>query len=355
MIMYKNQVSFSQHPIAASLQPQYPMICLAGPTASGKTDLALALAASLPIEIISVDSAMVYRGLNIGTAKPSADVLLRVPHHLIDICDPTESYSAAHFCDDVAALVPQILARGRIPLLVGGTMMYFHALLNGLSPLPPADASVRAAITAEALQYGWDALHQTLAKVDPEAAAKIHPHDPQRLQRALEVYRITGQPLSVWQNQKPTQPWQALTLALVPQDRQVLHQRIDARFDAMLAQGFVDEVRHLRQQYGVSELPQEVSLHTQATLHADLPAMRSVGYRQAWQYLDNALSYEQFVLDAKTATRQLAKRQLTWLRHQFTGAVYLDAQQPDVLTNLETTIQTWLATIPTSVNLRQNP
>ncbi len=304
----------------------YPIICLAGPTASGKTDMALALAAKLPLEIISVDSAMIYQDLNIGTAKPSADILNQVPHHLIDICKPDAAYSAAHFCRDVGILVPQILARGKIPLLVGGTMLYFHALLQGLSSLPPADPSIREAIAAKAEQLGWDKLHEMLTALDPISAAKIHPHDPQRLQRALEVYYVTGQALSTWQNQRQPQPWQALTIKLMPDNRQVLHQHIDARFENMLARGFLDEMAYLRQHYA---------------LDASLPSMRSVGYRQAWQYLEGALSYEQFVQDAKTATRQLAKRQMTWLRQQFTDAICLNPQQPQVLTMLEATIQTW--------------
>lgn len=304
----------------------YPIICLAGPTASGKTDLALSLVHKLPLEIISVDSAMVYRGLNIGTAKPSPSILRQTPHHLIDICDPTEVFSAAGFCEQVLTLVPSILARGNIPLLVGGTMLYFHALLRGLSPLPPANAKVREAILQEAKSLGWDALHAKLADIDPKAAAKIHPHDPQRLQRALEVYELTGQPISSWQDQKPAQPWHTLLFALLPQDRARLHHAISLRFDHMLSHGFIEELEGLRRQYH---------------LHKDLPSMRSVGYRQAWQYLEGELDYETFVKDAKTATRQLAKRQLTWLRQQFTEAISLNPEKPHLLDELFAAIQTW--------------
>lgn len=304
----------------------YPIICLAGPTASGKTDLALSLAQKCPLEIISVDSAMVYRGLDIGTAKPSALVLSQTPHHLIDICEPTATFSAAEFCEQVLAIVPAILARGHLPLLVGGTMLYFHALLRGMSPLPPANAKVREAILQEAKSKGWGALHAKLANIDPKAAARIHPHDPQRLQRALEVYELTGQPISWWQEQKPVQPWQTLLFALLPDDRASLHHKISLRFDAMLSQGFIEEVEGLRQQYD---------------LHKDLPSMRSVGYRQAWQYLEGELDFETFVKDAKTATRQLAKRQLTWLRQQFTEAIPLNPEKPHLVEDLDVAIQTW--------------
>lgn len=312
-------------------QAPYPVICLAGPTATGKTDLALALVQRFPLEIISVDSALVYRGLNIGTAKPAPAVLAHTTHHLIDICEIMESYSAARFCQDVAALIPAILARGKVPLLVGGTMLYFHALINGLSELPPANPAIREAILVEAQKHGWDSLYHELERVDPQAAARIHPNDPQRLQRALEVYRLTGQPLSAWQGARQAIPLHALWISLMPEDRTLLHQRIDTRFEQMLDAGFITEVRDLCEYYPV---------------HADLPAMRSVGYRQALAYLAGTCSYTKFVADAKTATRQLAKRQMTWLRQSFSSDLSVDPWHADPLTVLSREIQTWLANKP---------
>lgn len=277
-----------------------------GPTASGKTALALEIAKHYPCEIISVDSALVYRGMDIGTAKPTAAELAQVPHHLIDILDPREAYSAADFRRDALRLIDEIRARGRLPLLVGGTMLYFRVLLEGIADLPSADAQVREAIALEAAQRGWPALHAELARVDPEAAAKIHPQHSQRIQRALEVFRITGRPLSQLQAESSAVQQEAASaryrwvqLAVSPQDRKVLHERIEVRFRAMLAAGFIEEVAALRRR---------------GDLHPDLPSMRAVGYRQVWEYLAGLATYAEMVERGVIATRQLAKRQLTWLR-----------------------------------------
>ena len=276
-------------------------LCLAGPTASGKTAAALAitdaLAASQPVEIVSVDSALVYRGMDIGTAKPSAAERARVPHHLIDIIDPADAYSAARFVADARRLCAEIAARGRLPLLVGGTMLYFKALFDGLDAMPGADPAVRAELSAEAAREGWPALHARLAEVDPQTAARLAPADSQRIQRALEVYRVSGVPLSSWQTQRGGGDRPPL-IALEPRDRAWLHARIGARFAAMLDAGLVDEVRALRRR---------------ADLHADLPSMRSVGYRQVWAALDSG-DFRALPETGAAATRQLAKRQLTWLR-----------------------------------------
>ncbi|MEJ2361246.1 MAG: tRNA (adenosine(37)-N6)-dimethylallyltransferase MiaA [Gammaproteobacteria bacterium] len=276
------------------------IVCLMGPTASGKTDLAVRLVETLPMDIISVDSAMVYKGMDIGTAKPDAETLRRAPHRLIDFLDPADAYSAARFCEDAMREIHTIIEAGRTPLLVGGTMMYFRSLLQGMANLPSADESVRADLAAEAEAVGWQALHQQLASVDPQAAARIHPNDPQRISRALEVYRLTGVPLSEWMRQ-PTQslPFRPVLLGLVTPDRAVLHQRIAQRFEHMLKNGFIDEV---------------AVLYQRADLSLDTPAIRSVGYRQAWLYLDGQLAYAEMLDKAVAATRQLAKRQLTWLR-----------------------------------------
>ena len=278
-------------------------LCLAGPTASGKTALALALAERVPLEIVSVDSALVYRGMDIGTAKPSAAERAAVPHHLIDIIEPTQAYSAARFVADTKRLIGEIRGRGRLPLLVGGTMLYFKALREGLDEMPPADAATRRALDDEAAARGWPALHAELAQVDPATAARLPPLDSQRIQRALEVWRLTGRPLSVWQRgaarTQSAETARRLPLAaLEPASRAWLHERIAMRFDTMLAQGLVDEVRRLRER---------------GDLHAGLPSMRCVGYRQAWEALDgNELL--QLRDRGIAATRQLAKRQLTWLR-----------------------------------------
>jgi tRNA dimethylallyltransferase len=273
-------------------------IGLAGPTASGKTAAALAIAQVLPVEIVSVDSALVYRGMDIGTAKPTAEERAQVPHHLIDILDPRESYSAAQFATDALRLVAEIGARGRLPLLVGGTMLYFKALVHGLDAMPVADAQLRAALDAEAAQRGWPALHAELAGVDPATAARLAPNDAQRIQRALEVWRATGRSLSSF-HRGPRGAGHAAFISLEPARRAWLHERIGERFDAMLAAGFVDEVRRLRER---------------RDLHRGLPSMRCVGYRQAWEALDGESPLEELRDRGVAATRQLAKRQLTWLR-----------------------------------------
>jgi tRNA dimethylallyltransferase len=275
-------------------------VCLTGPTACGKTELALALAQRVPLEIISMDSALVYRGLDIGTAKPSAAIRGAVRHHLIDILDPTESYSAGRFARDAGALIDEIRARGRLPLLVGGTLLYLRALRDGLSPLPRADRSVRAELDAQAAELGLKALHERLRRVDPAAAARIAPSDPQRIQRALEVHALTNRPISELQRaddgrKRPA----ALAIALVPESRAELALRIERRFDAMVDAGFLGEVERLR---------------ARGDLNADMPAMRAVGYRQLWAHLDGRYSWDEARAKAIVATRQYAKRQLTWLR-----------------------------------------
>ena len=279
-----------------------PAIFLMGPTASGKTGLAVELTQRLPVELISVDSALVYRNMDIGTAKPDAATLAKAPHHLIDIIDPTEAYSAAQFRTDALRLMAEIIARGKVPLLVGGTMLYFKALQGGLSDLPQADADIRAKLDDEARAHGWPALHARLAGIDPETAARLEPTDAQRVQRALEVWEIAGQPMSALFKQGVSKklPYRLLKIALIPSDRAVLHQRIAARFDTMLEQGLVEEVVRLRKDY--------------PALDMDTPSMRCVGYRQAWQYLDGEFGLAGLREKGIAATRQLAKRQLTWLR-----------------------------------------
>lgn len=285
-----------------------PVIALAGPTAAGKTAGALALAAVLgrtwPVEIISVDSALVYRGMDIGTAKPTADEQAAVVHHLIDIRDPLQAYSAADFVHDATRLVADIRARGALPLLVGGTMLYFKALFDGIDDMPAAVPAVRAAIEAEAAERGWPALHAELAAVDPDTAARLAPGDSQRIQRALEVWRVSGRPLSSFHTKKtiannPIQSSDKSLFSLEPTDRSWLHERIAQRFDAMLAAGFLDEVQALR---------------ARGDLHPDLPSMRCVGYRQAWESLDGQFPLSSLRERGIAATRQLAKRQITWLR-----------------------------------------
>ncbi len=273
---------------------------LLGPTASGKSRLALALADELPIEIVSVDSGQVYRGMDIGTAKPTRAERQRVPHHLIDLVDPTDAYSAGRFRDDAIAAVQGVLARGRIPLLVGGTMLYYRALARGLDALPAADPAIRAAIVVEAAARGWPAMHAELARVDPAAARRLAPNDSQRIERALEVYRATGTPLSALQTAaRAALPFRLLSFALMPEDRAALHARIAERFAAMLKDGLVEELQALRRGY---------------RLHADLPSMRCVGYRQVWDFLDGGFDRAALREKGIAATRQLAKRQLTWLR-----------------------------------------
>ena len=278
-----------------------PAVLLMGPTASGKTPLALALARVLPVEIVSVDSAQVYRGMDVGTAKPSASEREGVPHHLVDIIDPTEAYSAARFRADALKLMREITARARIPVLAGGTMLYFKALREGLGELPGGDEGIRAQIDAEAAARGWQALHAELARVDPQTAARLKPNDAQRIQRALEVFRLSGEPMSqlLGRGKGSALPFRLIELALVPSDRAVLHRRIEARFDAMLERGLVEEVRTLRKRYA---------------LQPNLPSMRCVGYRQAWQFLEGEIDRDELRNRGIFATRQLAKRQLTWLR-----------------------------------------
>jgi tRNA dimethylallyltransferase len=284
-------------------------IALMGPTASGKTALAVDWAQRLGTEIVSVDSALVYRGLDIGSAKPDAATLALAPHRLVDIRDPHEVFSAADFAREARAAMEDLTARRRIPILAGGTGLYFRALLQGLSDMPEAHEPTRAAIQAEAAERGWAALHAQLVAVDPAAGARIHANDPQRIVRALEVHRRTGRPISAFQGQaRAPFPYRVLKLVLAPADRAVLHARIDARFDAMLAAGLLDEVRRLR---------------ADPRLHPDLPAIRAVGYRQAWEHLDGATDAGTFRQRAVAATRQLAKRQLTWLRGEL-DARWLD-------------------------------
>ncbi|MBB1428354.1 MULTISPECIES: tRNA (adenosine(37)-N6)-dimethylallyltransferase MiaA [Shewanella] len=276
------------------------VIFLMGPTASGKTALAIDMATQYNCEIISVDSALIYRDMNIGSAKPSAEELEMAPHKLIDILDPSESYSAADFRRDALLAIEDIISRGKTPLLVGGTMMYFKALLEGLSPLPSADEAIRQQILAQAQTEGWEALHQELCNIDPVAGERIHPNDPQRLSRALEVYRISGKTMTeLTQTKSAALPYDVVQFAIAPNDRKVLHELIAKRFNIMLEQGFIEEVARLK---------------ARDDLHLELPSMRCVGYRQCWQYLDNEFDHATMVEKATAATRQLAKRQLTWLR-----------------------------------------
>ncbi|MEO9275816.1 tRNA (adenosine(37)-N6)-dimethylallyltransferase MiaA [Marinomonas sp. 5E14-1] len=277
------------------------VVCLMGPTASGKTGLAVELAQHHNYEIISVDSALVYKGMDIGTAKPDAGLLARAPHRLIDIIDPLESYSAADFVSDTVKEVADIVSKGKTPLLVGGTMMYFNALQKGLAEMPTADAQVRAEIEEEAAEKGWPALHEYLQTIDPEAALRIHPNDPQRLQRAIEVYRLTGKTMTqFWAEQEAaSMPFEMINMAVMPKERSILHQRIEQRFDEMMAQGFLAEVE---------------GFYCRGDLSIDMPSMRCVGYRQLWQHLDGMDSLDDAIFKGVVASRQLAKRQLTWLR-----------------------------------------
>jgi tRNA dimethylallyltransferase len=289
-----------------------PAIFIMGPTAAGKTDLALALAEKYPLEIISVDSALVYKGMDIGTAKPSPQELAEFPHHLVDILDPTENYSAGKFRDDALELMADITARGKVPLLVGGTMLYFKALQHGMSSLPAADATVRAKLDAEAEAHGLAALHARLAQIDPVSAERIHVNDPQRLQRALEVYELTGKSLTeLTAKTSEDLPYAVTKVIVAPFERSVLHQRIAERYHKMVEGGFVDEVKKLYQR---------------GDCHPQLPSIRAVGYRQAWSYLDGEYDKETFIYKAIVATRQMAKRQLTWLRAQQDG-VWFDSSE----------------------------
>ena len=278
-----------------------PVIFLIAPTAAGKTEIAVALIKHFPCDIISVDSAMIYRGMTIGTAKPSKEILAIAPHKLIDICEPNETYSAAQFCHDAYQAIEDIIQQQRIPLLVGGTMLYFRALQQGLSQLPTANPIIREKILNEAQLYGWDILHNRLKKIDPAAAKRIHPNDPQRLQRALEIIELTGQtPSDIYAKKNHINfPFPVINIVVSPSNRDVLHERIAVRFHQMLSQGFIDEVTHLRER---------------GDLNLNMPAMRAVGYRQVWEYLEGKLTYDEMVDRGIIATRQLAKRQLTWLR-----------------------------------------
>lgn len=289
-------------------------ILLMGPTAAGKTSLAVQLAQYFSCDIISVDSAMVYRGMDVGTAKPGADVRRIVPHHLIDIIDPADSYSAGQFRSDALAAMSDCVAAGHVPLLVGGTMLYFHALQHGLAVLPAADLQLRAQIDARAARLGWNTMHAELGAIDPRAAARIHANDPQRIQRALEVYYLTGRPLSELQDADAVQipRYRLIKLAIAPASRMLLHRRIAQRFHDMLTEGFVEEVARLR---------------SHGYLTAGHASMRAVGYRQLWQYLDGACALEQAVTQGIVATRRFAKRQLTWLRAE-TDVHWLDSDAP---------------------------
>ena len=296
--------------------PQRSAVLLMGPTGSGKSDLAVQLAERLPLEIISVDSALVYRGMDIGTAKPSPSTRERIPHHLIDIRDPASGYSVGEFTLDVRQAVQEIWSRGRQPLLVGGTMMYFHALTAGIADLPEADLRVRAEIDARAAAAGWAAVHRELAQVDPDAAARIHVNDPQRIQRALEVHRVTGQSITKLQQARVSvfADVNLIEFALAPLERGELHTKIEKRFKAMLEAGFVEEVR---------------GLYKRGDLSPEHPSMRAVGYRQLWRYLAGHYALNEAQNQAIAATRQLAKRQLTWLRRR-ANARWFDSMRPDV-------------------------
>jgi tRNA dimethylallyltransferase len=302
-----------------------PVIFIMGPTASGKTDLAIALNDHLPTDIVSVDSAMIYRGMDIGTAKPDAETLARAPHRLIDILDPAESYSAANFQQDALREIETISAQDRIPILAGGTMLYFRALQYGLSQLPEADSEVRERIEAEASAEGWHALHERLASIDPEAAERIHPNDPQRLSRALEVYELTGRTMTeLWSRQQAYSfPYRLIKLIVAPAERSIVHERIAQRFHQMLSQGFVAEVE---------------ALYQREDLHEQMPSIRCLGYRQIWQYLAGEIDYETMVERGIIATRQFAKRQFTWLRGEH-DAQWLDALDGGLVEKALKTVQ----------------
>jgi len=299
---------------------ELPVVCLMGPTASGKTEAAVSLVRQWPFDIVSVDSAMVYKGMDIGTAKPDAETLAQAPHRLIDFLDPAEPYSAARFRDDASAAIDDIHRAGRIPLLVGGTMLYYRALLQGLSDLPDADPTIRARLEAEGEAQGWDALHRRLAAVDPAAAQRIHPNDPQRIQRALEVHELTGRAMTELQanRQAPTLPWPVWRVALMPAQRAWLHARIARRFQAMMESGLEEEVR---------------ALMRRGDLHLGLPALRAVGYRQVWEYLAGDYDRAEAERRGIVATRQLAKRQITWMRSEPDLSV-IECDQPGVAERL---------------------
>jgi tRNA dimethylallyltransferase len=304
-------------------------VLLMGPTGAGKTDAAVALAARLPLGIVSVDSAMVYRGMDIGTAKPPRELLARAPHHLIDLIDPAESYSAARFVADATRAMQEIAARGRSPLLVGGTMLYFRALQSGLARLPAADPRIRRELDARAAREGWPALHAELARLDPAAAARIRPGDRQRIQRALEVIAITGGPISAQQREdlRKASASTDLRLVLAPADREAHAARLARRFEDMMKSGLLEELR---------------ALHARGDLHAGMPAMRLIGYRQLWAHLEGQCTLDEAVQQAIVATRQYARRQLTWLRAE-PGALWFDADDPAVVTRLVARLEIWLS------------
>ncbi|MDX1405434.1 MAG: tRNA (adenosine(37)-N6)-dimethylallyltransferase MiaA [Woeseiaceae bacterium] len=306
---------------------QNNVVCLMGPTASGKTDLALELAGKLPVDLVSVDSALVYRGMDIGTAKPDPETLRRTPHRLIDIREPEDSYSAGDFVRDARREIEAIHRQGRVPLLVGGTMMYFRVLTDGMADLPEADPAIRSAIDAEAKLRGWPALHAQLAKVDADAAVRIEPNDSQRIQRALEVFRLSGKPISHWQAAAGEADGNRyLRIALVPASRPLLHERIARRLEGMLARGFVDEVRQLKARPGLT---------------AGHSSMRAVGYRQIWSHLDGKDSLDSAIDKTQAATRQLAKRQLTWLRSD-PGAMQVEPLESACLDAISAHVRAWL-------------
>ncbi|MDH2998393.1 tRNA (adenosine(37)-N6)-dimethylallyltransferase MiaA [Pasteurellaceae bacterium LFhippo2] len=289
-------------------------IFLMGPTASGKTDLAIKLRQTLPVEVISVDSALIYKGMDIGTAKPSKEELKLAPHRLIDILDPLESYSVANFREDALREMAEITAQGKIPLLVGGTMLYYKGLLDGLSPLPSADPAIRAEIEAKAEQFGWAELHKELVKIDPVAGARINPNDSQRINRALEVFYISGKTMTeLTEQQGEGIPYDITQFAIAPQERSVLHDRIEQRFHKMIDLGFEQEVRNL---------------YERGDLNADLPSIRCVGYRQMWEYIEGQVSLDEAIFKGICATRQLAKRQITWLRGWTSEVEWLDSLDP---------------------------
>jgi tRNA dimethylallyltransferase len=301
-------------------QQHPPAIFLMGPTASGKTALSIQLAQACNCEIISVDSALVFRGMDIGTAKPTVNERSGIPHHLIDILDPAESFSTGQFRKKALQLMHKISSRGKIPLLTGGTMLYFNTLFNGLAELPSANKEIRAKLDQQAARQGWQQMHKRLAAIDPESAARIHPHDPQRIQRALEVYEITGKPLTFFLKQacEQTIPFQQIKLVMAPEDRKQLHEKIALRFHKMLEKGLLEEV---------------TALYQRGDLHEKLPAIRAVGYRQVWSYLSGEYDFATMTEKAIIATRQLAKRQYTWLRRE-TDAQWLQAEQPCLLEQL---------------------
>ena len=309
-----------------------PAIFILGPTASGKTALAMGLADRFPVELVSIDSAQVFRDMNVGTAKPDAATLARYPHHLIDLISPEETYSAARFCSDALQVMGDITARGKVPVIVGGTMLYYKALTEGLADMPKADAAIRAQIDAEAAIHGWPHMHMELAKVDPESAARLKPNDAQRIQRALEVVRLTGKTMAAiyaTQERQPF-PYKRLTIALMPTDRAWLHERIAMRFDIMLAQGLVEETRALRNKY---------------KLRAELPSMRSVGYRQVWEMLEGEIPPQELRDRGIFATRQFAKRQITWL-NSLPNLALFDCMKPALAETINSNVNSFLSTTP---------